>query len=150
MQLSLPTLNISAARPLIPVEACMVLLDRNEDEVLHAIESGILGWAWDISAVGEHRREIRVWRDSLLALLNGNRGPELEEAKVFARVLPPRSIRSPELQRIFSCSQTHVQTLIERGYLKAEAPRQAESGPRAYTLVTRESVAMFLRSARVL
>ena len=40
VQLLLTGLTLPSSRPLIPIEAAMVLLDRNEDEVPAAVESG--------------------------------------------------------------------------------------------------------------
>lgn len=128
----------------------MVLLDRGEDEILRAIESGAIGWAWDIASEGAVRREIRVWRDSLLALIQGKREGDLSEEKVLATVLPPRDVRSPELQRLFSCSSTHVHSLIDAALIRPSAEPRATSGRNAYTVVDRASVAAFLRSRRIL
>jgi hypothetical protein len=153
VQLILPTIavQIPAARPLVPVEAAMVILDRDEDEILHAIESGSLGWAWDIAAPSAERRELRIWRDSILTLA----ASQMEEAnldpeRVIARVLPPNDLRSPQVQRLCSCSGTHIHALMEAGVFEVIQPPAAPSGPRSYSILSRDSVARFLRSRRVL
>lgn len=127
----------------------MVILDRDEDEILHAIEVGALGWAWDIATPGAERREIRVWRDSVAALSTGRREDSLDAEDVMARILPPVSIRSPHLQRLFSCSGTHVHHLIDAGAFEVELAPSQGSGPLSYTLLRRSSVARFLRNRRV-
>lgn len=150
MQLDLiVTSPIAAARPLVPIEAAIVILDRNEDEILHAIEDGSMGWAWDIAAPGVARREIRIWRESLAALTARRREEPLTMDEVLARILPPSDIRSPQLQRVLSCSQTHLSHLIESGMFEVLVEPRAASGPNSWTLLSRDSVARFLRSRRV-
>ena len=127
----------------------MVLLDRDEDEILHAVESGDLGWAWDIAVPTAERREIRIWRESLLALAAGKRDPDLEPHAVIARILPPAHIRSPQLQRLWSCSSTHIHALLDSDAIAVEAAPVARSGPQSYTLIRRESIAAFLSNRRV-
>lgn len=128
----------------------MVLLDRGEDEVLAAIESGSLAWAWDIRRAGAERREIRIWRDSLLDVVVGQkRSGALDQAAVFAAMLPPRPIRTTELQRFWSCSSSHISHLLEDGLLTAVAAREAGSGPNSFARVTPESIRSFLTARRV-
>lgn len=127
----------------------MVLLDRSEDEVLHAIEGGALAWAWDIRSPGAERRELRVWRDSVLAVMRGQRDPETTEDKVMASILPARDIRSPELQRLWSCSSTHIHTLMDAGQIATAAAPAAARGPASYAVITRASAAAFLRLRRI-
>jgi hypothetical protein len=143
VQTTLP-LAIPAARPLVPLEACMVLLDRDEDELLAGIEEGALEWAWDIRGPEAERREIRVWRQSVLDFASGTRVTRQHE-DVLREILPgahPR--RTPEIQRLFSASQCHVQHLVEAGLLAAGGPRTAASGPASFTLISRESLCRFL------
>ena len=163
-QPSFAGLTLPAARPLIPVEVAMVLLDRDEDEVLAAIESGVLGWAWNIGCPNAERRELRIWRDSLLALLEGRRqetgGPEgrsqedskeqkpLSLEEILRGVLPNRPVRSTELQRFFSCSSTHITHLLRDGCLTAAGRRQRDDGPNSFTRITRDSVVKFLTDRR--
>ena len=151
MQLVLSAIHdrIPATRPLVPIEAAMVLLDRDEDEILHAVESGALGWAWDIATPGAERREVRIWRDSLLALIAGEREPAREWGHVQAMVLPPGDIKTPALCRLFSCGSTHVHALARAALHVVRGP-DAPSGPRAYSVISRASVSEFLRSRRVL
>lgn len=151
MQLVLSAIHdrIPATRPLVPIEAAMVMLDRDEDEILHAVESGVLGWAWDIATPGSERREIRIWRDSLLSLLAGEREPVREWPHVQAMILPPGDIKTPALCRLLSCGRTHVHAIASSSLHVVRGP-EAPSGPRAYSIVSRSSVAEFLHSRRVL
>ena len=126
----------------------MVLLDRNEDEILAAVESGVLAWAWDIACQASQRRELRIWRGSLLAVMHGERAKELSEDQVYHSILPPRAIRTTELQRLWSCSSTHVSHLLADGSLPADA-RPRRSGTMSVTRVEAGLVREFLRSRRV-
>lgn len=151
-----------ALRPLIPLAACMILMDRDEDEVTEAVEDHTFEFAWDIAGEGAERRYLRIWRDSLLAVLNnvpphkpdlgltadGNPPERRSDAEVLERILPHRDIRTTELQRIFSCSQKHVQGLVDTGLLLVTKPRAVQVGPQAFSIVSRESVVHFLQSRR--
>lgn len=149
MQLDLPQLCIPAARPLVPVEACMVLLDRDEDDILSAIDSGVIHWAWDIASPGAARREIRIWRDSLLALLQHTKEREADEGQVLSGFLPQRDIRTTEIQRWFSCSSTHVHAMLDQSVFTEVRRPAALSGPMSYSVVSRGSVVAFLQARRV-
>lgn len=126
----------------------MVLLDRDEDDVLAAIESGVLTWAWDIRREGAERREIRVWRDSLLDVLNGTHASN-KVADAAATILPPRPVRTTELQRLWSCSSSHLSHLLLDGTLKAVTAREASSGPNAFTRISPSLICNFLSARRL-
>ncbi len=51
---------------LVPMAAVMVMLDRSEDDLLGLVEGGELEFAFDISSDGAGRREVRIYRESLL------------------------------------------------------------------------------------
>src|SRR5947208_2443226 len=68
-----PASGLRIQRPLVPLSACMVLLDKSEDDLLSLIESGALAFAFNIAAPNSARREIRVHRSSLLSFLAGKR-----------------------------------------------------------------------------
>lgn len=155
LQLNVP---IPIHRALVPAEACLVLLDCDMDELQHRIQGGQLPWAWDIrgpEATG--RGEYRVWRDSLLLSAAGHPAPEgLQDHEVLSRIFPHgrQTLRSTEIQRALSASQSHVQHLIDSGALTAcghggEGEERPLRGPNAYVLVTRESFNQFLRTRRV-
>ena len=149
LEIAAIAIQLPAARPLVPVGAAMVILDRDEDEILHAVENGALGWAWDIATPGAERRELRVWRDSIVTLATMAKPELLEAEEVMARIVPPGPIRSPQLQRLLSCSSTHVHSLIDAGVFDVEQGPGAPSGPQSYTLLRRSSVIRFLRGRRV-
>lgn len=126
----------------------MVLLDRDQDTVLEMIEDGHLAWAWDIRSPDAERREIRIWRSSLIAQLALVKQPDPGESFVLASILPHRTeIRTPELQRIFMASQWLIQNLINLGAIKGL--NSSSLGPNGFVRVSRESVINFLRNRRV-
>ena len=69
MQFDLPGLVLPARRPLLPVAAVGTLLDLDPLEVLAACENGELEWAFDLAVRGATRREIRIWRGSVVDAL---------------------------------------------------------------------------------
>lgn len=127
----------------------MVLLDRDEDDILRAVETGALRWAWDIATAGAARRELRIWRGSLISLMERKAEPDQDEARVIDDFLPHRDVRTTELQRWFSCSSTHVHALLDLHIMRESAPATASSGPRSYSLIERGSVVRFLTARRV-
>jgi hypothetical protein len=149
LQLDLPQYQFPVSRPLVPIEVAMVMTDRDEDEVLAMIEDGHLAWAWDIKSEGAERREIRIWRDSLLMHLTGGRQPTQTEDQVLDGLLPHlgAEIRTPRLRRIFTASQWLIQNLINQGQL--HGLNDAKVGPNGYVRVTRASVITFLRNRRI-
>jgi hypothetical protein len=130
----------------------MILMDRSEDEILAAIESGALPFAWHIGSSHADRREIRVWRESLLEFLEGRKPEPIGEGEVMRRILPQQdTIKSTQLQRVLSCSSTLVHQLFEEGCFGALAvERPKESGPHSALTFQRGRVDAWLRGRRVL
>jgi hypothetical protein len=151
------SLTLPAARTLIPLEAVMVLTDRSEDAVIELMDCGALPWAWDIARAGADRRELRIWRDCLVAWLANpcetyrqqRFSMESEEA-VLASLFPhgrPEQ-RGTELQRMFSCGHSHIINLIADGLLTSTT--EIRTGPNGSPRITRLSVIQFLQSRRAL
>jgi hypothetical protein len=148
LQLNL-NLQLPASRPLIPLEAAMVMLDRDEDDILASIEMGGLTWAWDIRSADAERREIRIWRDCIVAHLNGDRQPDAEAADPLSLIVPAgETIRSVELRTFFTASHSHVLNLIAQGLV--EGRNRAHRGPNGFVRVSRGSVLNFLRNRRII
>lgn len=150
-------LHLPAQRPLVPLEACMVLCDRDEDDLVALVQSGDLAYAWDLrGAKAERRAELRIWRESVLAYLatapggTPGEGSGPTEAEVIEQMLPHNrdTLWSTELQRMFSASQTHVQGLIDDGLLQQAGERTQRRGVNARVRVSRESVIEFFKSRR--
>ena len=153
-------LQLPVGRPLIHLQTVIDMTNGTSDSVLLLIEDGQLEFAWDISSQGCKRREIRVWRDSLLTYLASREKEGKGESEKGRFALSPfhpgslalfsharETVKTTELQRIFSASQTHVQDLIREGCLVALT--QAKPGPGGFALVTRESVVSFLVRRRI-
>lgn len=128
----------------------MVLCDADEDEILHSIEDGTLAFAFNVGDPGSARREIRVWRDALLKVLR-QQDTTLPgtAAEVLAQILPQRDLRTTEVQRLFSCSSSHVHDLIAARQLTVAKPARAGSGPNAAAVLARPSVRDFLLAGLV-
>ena len=138
------------ARPLIKLSSCVDFFDRDYDTLSADVDSGVFVYAWNIAAPGSMRREIRVWRESALAVLQKRESVQsVPEETVYRLILPARSLRSTELRRILSCSQELIHDLDSAGLLQLAKPRRASSGPNAFALYTHESVEAFLRARRV-
>ena|SRR5579862_1274452 len=147
------TANLTAFcsnRPLVHVQTAMAALDKSEDQVLAMIESGKLLWAWNIASKSAARRELRIWRASVLASLNDAPQPDSTEEEVLASLFPHPApiLTTPQVQRMLSASQCHVYRLIESGAL--QALNKAHGGRLGYVRVTRASVCDFLKLRRVL
>lgn len=151
-------LRLPTGRPLVPVSACMVVLDRNEDDVLMLIDEGHLTVAFDIASRRAARREIRVWRESILlyaandyaAMARATDALAADLAPALDAILAPRAmehIRARELADRFTCSSTHVLQLVEEGSITGPAPKGR--GPNSSPRIVRNSVAAFLQSRRI-
>lgn len=159
---------IPVTRPLVPLPVVMVLTDCKEYDLMKRIEDGSLAWAWDISRASARRREVRIWRVSVLDFLRTQGNPDQamnrHNAMLESEVLPslfPHSrpeLRSPELQRLFSASQTHIQGLIDAECLRAvgwgdhnhDMNDRPPCGPNSYVRIARKSVVEFLQAQRIL
>ena len=149
VQIELP-IELPAQRPLVPAEAAIVLCDQDERVIVEWCESGVFSWSWDIATPEAARREIRIWRSSLLAHLRNCRQPAASWPEVVDDVLPQRErIRSTELERLFSCSHDHIASLIACRVFEQLGDRLAERGPNSYRVVSRKSVVEFLSGRRI-
>ncbi len=138
-----PDFGLPARWPLVPVDVAAFYLNRLPEEV--ALDCDSL-WAWDISSRGAARRQLRLWRNSLLALKHPDAGivipGKLEQ--VVEIFLPHRGLRGRELQMIFYCTAQHIAALHSGGFLTVERERQATTGPNASHIYSRQSVADLL------
>ena len=154
-------LRISARRPLVPIEAVMVLADQDEDDVLNLVERGLIRYAWNIATPGAERREIRVWRDSLIEYLRngedansaiGDRrsaisGKEKPLRTIIESFLPKpslinncKTIRGVEVARRLSCGPSHITNLLDAGQLRIAFPAAIKVSP----YIDHESLVEFL------
>lgn len=129
----------------------MVLLDADEDDLVHAIEDGTLSLAWNIASPGSKRREIRVWRDSLLAAMRRQTGPDVAAVRpIIEAMLPGRDLLHREVQRLLSCCSSHVTELLNLEALHPAEARPAFSCPGHATRILRLSVVTFLERRIIL
>lgn len=142
-------LVLPVSRPMIPIEVAMTCADRDEDQVLSLIECGKLEWAWDVARAGAVRREIRIWRDSLMAFLQGISLTVTQGEAVISSILPHSrpEIRASEIRHMFCCSQSHVTHLVDDNLLVATT--LSARGPLGSARITRQSLITFLLNRRV-
>jgi hypothetical protein len=149
LQLELPGLTIEARRPLLPVEAVIFMVNRDADAIAADCERGVFRFAFDISAPGASRRELRIFRDCVLKLLQPDLILPEKLPDVFDRIFPQRGLRGVELQRTLSCSLQHVRDLDDAALISVERERLAASGPRASRVYSRASILSFLQSRAI-
>lgn len=143
-------LRIPSGRSLVPLEAVMVLADRDEDAVLALIDNGQLRWAYNIASPGSERREIRILRSSVLSYLDRSSDPVESADDALTSILPKpmnvrghETIRAVEVERRFCCSQGLVAKLIHAGCFTLAGP---VAGPKVSPYILHTSVAQFLRT----
>lgn len=149
-------LRLSAARPLVPIEAVVVLADRDEDDILNLIELGLLPFAWNIASPGAERREIRIWHQCVVDYLRSDyrkitSGQTTLAAAIHAILPRPtitpigrkrfETIRGTEVARRFCCSQWLVAHLITTGELQV---LDMAIGPKTSPYILHASVVDFL------
>ena len=129
--------------PLVPIDIAAFYLDRRPEDVARQSDSF---WTWDIASAGAQKRQLRIWRDSLLACKNRAVGRHLltQLEQVIDSFLPARGLRGSELQDLFYCTAHHIRTLHEAGRLAVEQARRTPHGPNSTNIYTRESVKDFL------
>ena len=143
-------LRIPTHRPLLPMKAAMVFLDRSEDDVLALIEGRGLGFAWDIARPGR-KRYVVVWRGSCLAYRYEDSGDQnLSLGEVVDLILPKRtSLRAVEVKSIFSVNQGHIANLIADGLLEVDRARPVKAGYAQSPWITRPSCVRLLTERRM-
>jgi hypothetical protein len=148
-------LKLPTGRPLVPIEAIMVLLDKSEDDVLNLIECGFLRWAFNIAAPDAERRELRVYRESVLDYLHDAHqqssyyafDPDAALERVITAILPPGTqptFTASKFARRLTCSSQHVLNLIDARVIPTMTVRRR--GPNGSPLIERFGARAFLRS----
>jgi len=120
-------LRVALRRPLLPSKAVEALLDLGPDGVIREIESGRLEWAWDIRSPDAAKRDLRVWAPCVRHFMDGVFAPIAGDP--YAAILPAtRAVwRGTDLQRLFTCSETHITHLLDAGELTALNPQRART-----------------------
>lgn len=160
-------IKASSARPLIPLEAVMFLLDRDEDDVAMLIQDRLLRYAFDIrsrdaerscpvvaatsvrdyaelSARGDYRT---LTRGRFAAEPHELRRQEAELRRVVEGFYPHgrKVLRTPEIARLLSCSKQHIHDLVSEGLLVATKAATVNTSAE----ITRLSLTQFLISRRM-
>jgi hypothetical protein len=94
--------GFTARRPLVPMRAVTMFLDRGPRQVLDLIEEGKLRWAFDIRSAGARHREVRVLRQSLFEFSGLYSPPDrafqlldVEFSKIINLILPRGVVVTP-------------------------------------------------------
>jgi hypothetical protein len=146
------TSNLSHRRPLLTVETVIAMIDMDRIEVFENCDCGRFAWVFDLSTPGSSRRELRIWRGSVIAwreMDGADPAAKIPEADVLCSIIPPLNPRSSDLARRFGISRDHLRSLIcAREIAVASAPTQSQ-GINATCRLLRNSVLSFLRRRRV-
>lgn len=141
-------LRIPSRRPLLPMKAAMVFLDRNEDDVLALIQTGKIKWAFDLHCNGS-KAHVHIYKGSAIAYRENR--PEMEHDTidvVIHTILGKRDpVRGVELKNLFSCDQKHIANLLAAGFLQRD-PRSPSTNNHS-PLITRSSIVALLKSRRI-
>lgn len=135
-------------KPLLPIRGVCSLLDADEDKVLHLIEDGQIGWAWDFALNFQHgKREIRVLPAAVADFMRGC-PCALEWPGVLALVVPHGGpeVTVNEISRALNVSVTLIYSLILKKLLPACSPWR--TGPGGSAHVRRQVFVDFLQSRR--
>lgn len=160
-------LKLPAGQPLVRLTTVMDLLNCNEDAVLNLIELRLVKWAFNIGQKNAKRREVRIWRESMLEYLrnaecgtrsaewvdNDRRPFEVQLNEVVSRILPKitpgghsvtrPTIRGREISRRLACSPQHVLDLMREGALTESS---IEVGPKISPFILHASCVDFLKT----
>lgn len=152
MQASLDIDLPPADRSLSTVESLRDWLRITHDEVLSAIENGVIPVAFDLRTPGAERAEVRIWHPTVEALVRSrgrDSGPRLDADAVIARLVP-EDVRSSALETLWSLSHQHVWGLIDSGCLPVRRRPAAASGPLSFAVLHSDGIRAFLRQRVVI
>lgn len=152
MQLGLD-LRVPAARCLGSLATLRDLLPSRPtyEELAAALESGVIGPAFDLRTPSSDRALWRIWQPSLneLLLSRGARCLAPAPAALLADLVPALDdVKSSSLERWWGVSPQHIHDLIAAGCLPVRRRAAATAGPGSFHLLSREGVTMFLAGRR--
>ncbi len=153
-QFDLPlAIHVSKARPLVPLDVAVFLLDARLPEAVEAlIDEGILAIAWDLRSKDADRKMTAIYWRCLLAYLEGGKVSALAchppETEVYQELLPSHwaTVNASSLYTKWTCSQGHLAKLIDQGLLTTTT--EAKRGPQGSPKLLRSSVIAFLQNRR--
>lgn len=146
---------LPTGRPLVPAQALMVVLDRSEDDIKYLWEAGLLRFAFDVASPCAKRKEVRVWRESVLEYQTGNtdyilrRNDAADLARAVAACVPAGNGPVPlaKLARLWTVSSTHLHDLVKAGSISALAGQDLKQTQTP--ALDRQSVIEFLQRRRI-
>lgn len=151
MQLGLH-LRPPATRCLSTIETVRDWMRLTHDQVMAAIESGIIPFAFDLRFAAQERSEIRIWHPTVEALVESDgkdSGPRPPFDQVIEQLVPDRfDIKSSSLETLWSVSHTHIHRLIRSGAIPAKRVPRAAHGPASCALLYPNGLRQFLYSRR--
>jgi hypothetical protein len=139
------------SRPLLSMKTAMVVLNRDERQVMRLIKQGALAWAFDVRRASSQRAAVRIFRPCLAEYLETPEPPgpdprNLEEVLHAILADDAPLVPATAVARAFGCSGAHITNLIRDGLLivARSSPRRAVSAG-----LSREGVLEFLRQRRI-
>lgn len=141
-------LQLTAARPLVPMDVAAYYLDTDRAGVIGRMEDGVISHAWDLG-LGENRRELRFFWRSLFNARHATGAQALTDDAVYAEVLPVRwaQPRASLIYRRFWCSHSLLHACVDARELRAVGRIE---NPKDSPMISRESALAFLKKRRVL
>ncbi len=133
------------------MKTAMVVLNRDEHQVMRLVKQGALAWAFDVRRASSQRAAVRIFRPCLAEYLSTPEppGPDPRDLEaVLHAILPAEGPLVPAtlVARAFGCSGSHIANLIRDGLLivARSSPRRAVSAD-----LSRGSILGFLRQRRI-
>jgi hypothetical protein len=163
-QYDLPlAIHVSKARPLVPIDVAVFLLDaRRPEDVEALIDDATLSIAWDLRSKDAERHMTAIyWRCLLAYMESRNNGganvpvcpdkspaPTWTDAEIYQEMLPSHwaTVNASSLYTKWTCSQGHLAKLIDQGLLTAAT--EPKRGPQGSPKLLRSSVITFLQARR--
>jgi hypothetical protein len=134
-------------RPLVSVAVACVLADADAIKVRQACEDGKIEWSFNVGTGDQgDRREIRIWRGSLLKWM-GASVPSVTADDVLSDILLNRDLRSSELWRRLAISRRHLCRMLPE--LKVVQEAKAERGINAACKISNASARKMLLNRRL-
>lgn len=154
LQYDLPlAIHVSKARPLVPIDVAVFLLDaRRPEDVEALIDDATLSIAWDLRSKDAERHMTAIYWRCLLAYLDGGadtaKACRPAETEVYQEMLPSHwaTVHASSLYTKWTCSQGHLAKLIEQGLLTTTT--EPKRGPQGSPKLLRSSVITFLQARR--
>lgn len=117
------------------------------EEIMDAIDGGIVPFAFDLRANGSKRAMVRVWHPHALDLLKSRGvsfGSTLSVEAVLQLAVPKRAVRSSELEIWWGVGHQHVSRLLATGSLTPMVGSRAKAGPNSYRMIAASEIRRFL------